>query len=346
VFKPNYQIDIDWLYKISYKLERFKKSSPSGNTFVCRCIICGDSAKSKKTARLFFYTKKGSLNYDCKNCGDHGSFYSFMRDVCPQDFEEYKKQQLLDRFQSRSSGHKSKAHINLPPKEEDTNTNDLSESLVGCVRLDKLPKDHPAVLYVLGRQIPDYNLHRLFYADNFRVTAQSIAYEELSPKFPDEPRIVIPFYSKDGLIEMIQGRSLDKQSKLRYISIKSSEGVDKIYGKEKIDNSKTTYCVEGPFDSLFIDNCVATCDSALQRSNANVLIFDNQPRNKEIIELMDTAISNGRSVVIWPVSPNDKIDINDMILMGLSQEQLMNIIQTNTFSGLKAKLMFTKWKKV
>ena len=214
------------------------------------------------------------------------------------------------------------------------------------MRLDELPDDHPAVVYVSNRKVSNANLSRLYYAEDFKVTAQTVSYDELSDKFPSEPRIVIPFYSKDGIVEMVQGRSLDKNSSLRYISIKSSEDVDKIYGKERIDDSKTSYCVEGPFDSLFVDNCVATCDSALQRSNADVLIFDNQPRNSEIVELMDKAISSGRKLVIWPISPNDKIDINDMILMGLNEEQLMYIITTNTFSGLKAKLMFTKWKKV
>jgi hypothetical protein len=76
------------------------------------------------------------------------------------------------------------------------------------------------------------------------------------------------------------------------------------------------------------------------------LIFDNQPRSKEIVKLMEQAITDKRKIVIWPVSPDEKIDINDMIKMGLSKLELIEIIERNTFSGLKAKLAFTKWKKV
>lgn len=62
---------------------------------------------------------------------------------------------------------------------------------------------------------------------------------------------------------MVQGRSLIADHRLKYISVKTSDDIDKIYGKYELDTSKTTYCVEGPLDSLFIDNCVATCDANL-----------------------------------------------------------------------------------
>lgn len=61
---------------------------------------------------------------------------------------------------------------------------------------------------------------------------------------------------------------------------------------------------------------------------------------------MQNAINSNRKLVIWPVSPEDKIDINDMIMMGLSRKELMTIIETNVYSGIRAKLMFTKWKRV
>lgn len=142
--------------------------------------------------------------------------------------------------------------------------------------MSELDDDHEAVKYLLSRSFTRNEINRLYYSSDFKLTAQSINPEPLSENFPSEPRIVIPFYDTDGKIELIQGRSLDNHSKLRYITIKSHDNVDKIFGREKVDFTKTVYCVEGPLDSLFVDNCIATCDSALEKSNADVLIWDNQ----------------------------------------------------------------------
>lgn len=349
MLKPDYFTDIDWMWKVSYKFDRFKQVSTSGKTFVCRCPYCGDSKRSKKIARCFFYTKKGSLNFDCKNCGAHGSFWTFMKDQCPNEFNEYKKDQMLKRLgpsQRRSKPINTPGNDNKQIKDKQPTKSDERKSLVGCVSLRDLPDTHKAVKYMIGRCFEREQINRLYYSEDFKVTAQAINPEPLSEKFPSEERIVIPFYDNDGNVEMVQGRSLDPKSSLRYISIKSHEDVDKIYGKEFVDPDETTYCVEGPLDSLFVENCYATCDSALQRSDADVLIFDNEPMNEEIVELMSKAIADKRQLVIWPTSPLEKQDINDMIKTGINKDELMQIIRSRTFSGLRAKLEFTRWKRV
>jgi len=282
---------------------------------------------------------KSSLNFDCKNCGEHGSFWKFMKDQFPDMFDAYKKDQMLLRLETG---------IKRTPKiiKEPHRIESAKDSILGCVNISDLPKDHYVVQYLADRGFDDELMGRLLFSENFKETAQSISPTTLSPKFPIEPRIVIPFYTLDNKIDMIQGRSLDKNSELKYITIKSSEDSEKIFGKETIDDSKISYCVEGPVDSLFIDNCVATCDSSLERSNADVLIWDNEPRNKEIISKIESAIENNRSVVIWPTRPDSKIDINDMILEGTTKKQIMEIIKKRTFKGLMAKLEFNKWKKM
>lgn len=349
MLKPDYFIDIDWLHKISYRLDLFKSASVNNRTFVCRCPYCGDSAKSKKKTRFYFYTKKQSLNFDCKNCGEHGSFWTFMREQCSDVFDEYKKDQLLKRLdvnRKRSNRQEQQTNINLFHKTDSDTGVDLSKDLVGCVSLKDLPDTHIAVKYMIGRCFERREINRLFYSQDFKVTAQAINPEPLAENFPNDHRIVIPFYNENKEIEMIQGRSLDKDAFLRYISIKAHEDIDKIYGREYIDINQTTYCVEGPFDSLFVDNCYATCDSSLERSNADVLIWDNEPMNETIVKLMDVAISNKRKVVIWPTNDPGKTDINDMIKSGINKNDLMEIIKSRTFSGLRAKLEFTKWKRV
>jgi len=111
------------------------------------------------------------------------------------------------------------------------------------------------------------------------------------------------------------------------------------------------YVVEGPIDSLFLDNSVATADSNLTSitevfdKSKVTLIFDNEPRNKEIVKLMNKAIENHYNVVIWPEMITRK-DINEMILDGFTKEELQDIIHNNTFVNLRAKMEFVNWKKI
>jgi len=268
-----------------------------------------------------------------------------MKDAFPAEFEQYKKDQLLERFKPASERRSTPIGVSDQPNDE--NAVELKiERLNGTVPISSLRSDHPAIEYLRGRCFGPKQTSRLLYADDFVDVIDELNPSMNTEKMRHEPRIVIPFYSTDGKIEMVQGRSLDPSSKLKYMSVKAHDDVDKVYGKYELDRSKTTYCVEGPFDSLFVDNCVATCDSSLTRADADVYIWDNQPRNKEVVDLINDAITRGKSVVIWPWSPNTKEDINDMIKSGMTTDQLMAMIKERTFSGLRAKLEVSKWKRV
>jgi hypothetical protein len=72
-----------------------------------------------------------------------------------------------------------------------------------------------------------------------------------------------------------------------------------------------------------------------------VWIYDNEPRNREIVNRISKTIDAGDSVVIWPDTIDEK-DINDMILSGLD---VQSVIELNTYSGLEAKLKFTYLEK-
>ena len=336
-------VDEAWMKRLSLGLKRFKKVK--NNVHVCRCPFCGDSKKSSTITRFYFYVRKGSLNVQCKNCNYSHSFFVFVKDYSPQQFEEYKKETLLDSFKPRN--HHTEEPVNTILKSSN-NKPEFSRSIkhlkhtINCVNLKE---NHPATVYLYNRGFKLAQIERLLYTDDFKAVCMQLNKESSKKLVDNEQRIVIPFYDEEGSIKLIQGRSL-KESKMKYITIKLSNDVDKFYGLESIDQSKTTYCVEGPLDSLFVDNCMATCDANLTRSNADVLIFDNEPRNPDIVKLIGGAIDQGRSVVIWPNSPDSKLDINDMIQSGVSQKMLMSVIRKCTYKGLMAKLEFNKWKKV
>jgi len=119
----------------------------------------------------------------------------------------------------------------------------------------------------------------------------------------------------------------------------------KVYGLDSIDKEKPVYVTEGPFDSTFLRNAIAMCGSDVDLSTLDyqfIYVYDNEPRNKQIVDRISNQIDSGNSIVIWPSNIREK-DINDMILSG---HNVKNVVESNTYQGLEAKLKFTVWKKV
>jgi len=113
-----------------------------------------------------------------------------------------------------------------------------------------------------------------------------------------------------------------------------------------VDSSKPIYIVEGPFDSTFVQNAVAMCGSDVDIGSFGwddyIYVFDNEPRNREIVNRIEKTINRGDKVIIWPTSIEQK-DINDMVLAG---HNVMDVLKSNTYSALEAKIKFNNWKKI
>ena len=76
-----------------------------------------------------------------------------------------------------------------------------------------------------------------------------------------------------------------------------------------------------------------------------VMVYDNEPRNKEIVKKMEKSVDEGRKIVVWPSKINHK-DINDMVIAGMRCADIRLIIQNNTFSDLSAKMALNVWKRI
>jgi len=75
-----------------------------------------------------------------------------------------------------------------------------------------------------------------------------------------------------------------------------------------------------------------------------VLVFDNQPRNPQVVKKIESFVAGGYGVVIWPDHWKYK-DINEAVIDGLSTEAIHSIINTATHTGLSLKLAIRSWKK-
>ena len=122
--------------------------------------------------------------------------------------------------------------------------------------------------------------------------------------------------------------------------------MDKIFGLNRIDKNKPLFAVEGPIDSLFLDNCIAVAGADFNKLPLDyTIIFDNERRNRELLKQIEKTIDNGYKVVLWPDNVKEK-DINDMILSGKTKQEIKSTIENNTYQGTMAKMRLTTWRKV
>jgi hypothetical protein len=245
--------------------------------------------------------------------------------------------------------YKNSANTNAPkPEFSEFKTRPVFKKSLDLPKISELPDEHFAKTYVRSRQIPEAMFSNLYYAEEFKDLVDSFNVEKDLIK--GDKRLVIPFHDKEGNITGFQGRALG-QSKLRYITIKLLDEGPRMFGMDRVDENEMIYVFEGPIDSMFIKNSVAVASSSLQSASEYfdksklVLVYDNEPRNKEIVNLMEKSIDNHFNVVIWPAMIEEK-DVNDMVLTGFDIDGLHDIMEKHTFVNLRAKMEFVNWKKV
>jgi hypothetical protein len=146
-------------------------------------------------------------------------------------------------------------------------------------------------------------------------------------------------------------RALDDHS-MRYINVRAENYTGAlVFGIEQVDFDKHVIVVEGALDSLFLPNAIAVSGTSfgkledLHFINQNLtIVFDNEKRNKEVVKLMKKYIDKGYQVCIWPCENNIK-DINQMVMCGMSADDVLYTIKNNSYVGLMAELKFTEWRK-
>ena len=319
-------IDSKYIGIISPRLGKFKRVK--SNLYNFRCPICGDSKKNKNKTRGYIYSVKNNTNFKCHNCGASMSFSNFLKHVDAPTHKQYS----LEKFKE---GHTGRNFVVEEPvfKFE-------APKFKKSLSIPKALENPRSSGYLTARKLDS---SKFYYAKKFKKFVNTI-----KPTFDDirydEERIIIPIYYEKNLIGL-QGRSIDPNP-VKYITVMFDDNAPKIYGLDDVEKSEAVYVTEGPFDSTFIRNAIAMCgaDADVRRWGINnpVWIYDNEPRNREIVNRIDRTIDKGDSVVIFPSSIDEK-DINDMVIAG---HDVQKIVKCNTYSGLEAKLKFNSWKKV
>jgi hypothetical protein len=256
------------------------------------------------------------------------TFSNFLKEVDPV----LQKQYVFERFKDNHTGRGTVV--------EEPDFKFEAPKFKKNLKLPKASENPRASGYLTARKL---DTSQFYYAKNFKKFANSLKRTFNSEKY-DEDRIIIPLYYEKNLIGF-QGRSINP-SPVKYITVMLDDDAPKIYGLDNIRKDAPVYVTEGPFDSTFLRNSIAMCgadaDVGKWGISNPVWIYDNEPRNREIVNRIAKTIDTGDSVVIFPSSIDEK-DINDMVMAG---HDVQKIVECNTYSGLQAQLKFNKWKKI
>ena len=334
-----YHIDLKYLKLIP--LDRFTEKGDGKYNF--RCPVCGDSSKDESKKRGWALTYDNTIIFKCFNCNMQPLHISqFLQRYYPELYTDY----IKESFQFKSTKKR-----NRKIKTTDVFSREYED--LNIQKIVDLPEVHAAVKFLKKRKLTEKEYSTFYYTDNF----YKWVHEEIDSKYFNfnsryDPRIVIPFYNKSKKIFAIQGRTILKYDQTRYITVKTSDTEDKLFGLERIDFSKKIYVVEGPIDSLFLPNCLALAgslsnlDSLLKHTIKENLIIvpDNDKRNRQTNSFINESLQKGYKTVLWPYSIQQK-DINDFIISDFTREEVLDIINSNIYSGLLGIAKFKMKRK-
>jgi len=303
--------------------------------------------------RGYIYRVKQNLAYKCHNCNASMGFGSLLKHMDPNLHKEW----TLEVLKEKKPGlFRIKELLTKPgffDQPGEIRFDKLEPvSYTHAERVIDLPDTHLCVEYVKARRVPKEYWHKLYFTPSYKTFLDEI-YPNHGKDLQDDCRLVIPYYDAYGAVVAVTGRDLvGRHDTLRYITIRTNTDTNKlVYGLDRVDQSKPVLVVEGPLDSLFLRNAVASGDSNLiqvaeRLSAATItLVYDNEPRNKEIVKQMDRAIRKHFRVCVWPEWIKEK-DINDMIKAGYTTDAIQDIIHKHTYQDIVARTHWTFWKKV
>jgi hypothetical protein len=349
-------IDEKYLRLISYRLRNFKQRGR--DVYNWSCHSCGDSKTNSRRARAYaFLNKSGKLVWTCHNCSDGGGVSNLVKSIDEDLFREM----LMEIFQESDRGrelkqrdHKDALFLEMasgstpvfaeePPPE--LNPYDGLEPAV------YLSPDHPCHQLLTRRKIPAHCWPDIFHTDGFYAWAHRLVPEKYGDMRGDEPRLVLPFTRGDRVIGF-QGRSYGKTG-AKYISGVIDKDAPFLYGWNRLDGFGDVLAVEGPIDSMFLRNGLATGGGSIQAELSKsripkevcIIVYDNEPRNKHVVKNMLRAANEGWRVCVWPPAFSEK-DVNEMVMAGAAPEQVQEAITGNAHAGMSAELAINSWKRV
>lgn len=327
---------------VGSRLDLFKIQTYSPYKANFRCPICGDSGKNRFKRRGYFLEKDANIYFYCHNgCGGY-QFDYFLKLYHPDLLSLYK----YDILQEMKNGNKSQYFCE--EELEEVSIEEEKEEPTYEWPFLPLTKGNPLYGYLEKRMI---DFDDVYYSDDFYRDVDTLIPGKVDPNGKKHTRIIFPLRKPDGDIFGFTARAIDSSDSPKYLTIKMDEDYPKIFGLNRLDKSEHAYVLEGPIDSLFVDNACALVGtdgnplSIFHSPDDFTMVLDNQPRSEQVIGKYKKYIQQGLNIVIWNTPVPGK-DINELILNGWSRDDVAKYLKKHTYKGLKATIMLRNWAKV
>ena len=230
---------------MSHRLQRFSKKGDYLWNF--RCPFCGDSKKSKSKARGYVYRTKNDLFYKCHNCSKGTNLGNLILEVDESLYKEY----LVERYKEGSTANGRGGNVKNPEFNIDTKIVFIQKDILSKHKsFRELGQDHPAVKSMGNRLLPQSRYNDIYLVHKFFTWTNELIPNKFKDLTNDHPRMVIPFRDANGKVFAYQGRAFGEEQP-KYITIVLDQNNQKIFGLDRVDDSRNIIIVEGPIDSFF-----------------------------------------------------------------------------------------------
>jgi hypothetical protein len=267
-----------------------------------RCNVCGDSKRSKYKRRGYILKRKSPWMYFCFNCSVSIPAHVWMKKYFYQHYAEYVKEsmQLDDIKPKEQILPEIKHEVERPNITESEDLQYFKPICLGQGRLFDLARE-----LCISRCIPTHVWKKWFVAVDGKYVG----------------RLIIPFYDRDGNIYYFQARSLYKKASNKYINMVENRD-EAIYNYDFISRERPVVLVEGPIDSLFVENSIAVLGlkfSEVVKAKVEELSpFYLLDFDKDGLENSYKLLLQGKPVFLWErfkheynLPNREKWDLND-----------------------------------
>jgi hypothetical protein len=299
-----------------------------------QCNICGDDREwnpTFKRGHLRLYRGYGTQywTYKCFNegcsCQDKAwPGEAWLEKTAPHLYDEYQAELLSD---SRKDHSEEIARLEKQvaierrrvKKEKEDKEQKALEYFIEITDNHKLCKS--AIDICKKRFIPEEIWSKFFVA----LPGKGSIYSN---------RMIIPFYDNEDDVYYWQGRALLDGQNPKYLNRLSSKD-ESVYNIYNVDKTKPIFITEGPIDSMFIENSVATLGLEVSDKMKEIInSFDNAiylfDGDESGIRTSQKYINQGKKVFLWEnfikelkLPKREKWDINDfMVYSGLKDTKL------------------------
>lgn len=296
------------------------------------CPFCGE----KRLKGTIFRANTGRICYRCwkANCECHEHAVVAEKWLKTTDigiFNNYiaeLKKELVGPAKEKLRERAAKARIEAEKKAEEERQARIKADLEATKFFKPISKpgkwQKAALLFCKKRMIPVDIAKRFYYADEGKY----------------EGRVIIPFWNKNNKIEFFQGRDLRPDSEIRYMS---KVGSTALYNWDFLDKTKPVIVLEGPIDSMFVENATATVgagssgllDSKLDELSSVYYLYDSDEAG---IKAGGLKVREHKYAFMWTKFKNDYAlpdHIKDM------NDAYMHLHRTTKFTFEELQPFFT-----